>query len=366
MDEMKRFFDCRVPVTTCNLRCHYCYITLNGMFKNKLPEFKYPAEIIGKALSQERIGGACHFNFCGNGETLLPPEMTPILKAILEQGHYIMVVTNGTVVKRFDEILQFPKELLNRLGFKFSFHFLELKRLNIIDKWFGTIKKVKAAGCSISVELTPSDECVSYIDEIKKLCLDNLGAFCHITVARDSTKRKLPILTYLPMNEYRQIWGSFKSPMFDFKLSTFNIKRKEFCYAGLWSGYIDIGTGEMTQCYGPTYSQNIFENINKPINFIPVGHNCLQPHCFNSHAWLTLGLIPELKTPKYSDIRNRICRDGTSWLTEEMNAFLAQKLYDNNELLSHDKQKNIDVNWKKKKVINILNWLKYKFLISKR
>jgi molybdenum cofactor biosynthesis enzyme MoaA len=70
MDKLKRFFDCYIPITTCNLHCHYCYITLQGLFKNRLPEFKYSPETIGKAFSQERMGGICHLNFCGGGETL--------------------------------------------------------------------------------------------------------------------------------------------------------------------------------------------------------------------------------------------------------------------------------------------------------
>jgi hypothetical protein len=217
------------------------------------------------------------------------------------------------------------------------------------------IKKVRAAGCSISVELTPNDEVIPYIDEIKKLCLDNLGALCHVTVARDSTKKKLPILTKLSKDEYRRIWGSFESPMFDFKLSTFNIKRKEFCYAGLWSGCINIGTGELKQCTFSSTLQNIFENINKHICFIPVGHHCLEAHCYNSHSWLTLGLIPELKTPKYSEIRNRSTLDGIYWLTEDMDNFLSGKLYDTNKLLSNREQKKIDAGWK---IRRIKYWLK--------
>ena len=40
MDKIKRFIDCYVPVTTCTLRCHYCYITHHRLFDNKLPTFK--------------------------------------------------------------------------------------------------------------------------------------------------------------------------------------------------------------------------------------------------------------------------------------------------------------------------------------
>jgi hypothetical protein len=292
-------------------------------------------------LSQERLGGVCHFNFCGGGETLLPPEMTGILRTVLEQGHYVFVVTNGTVEKRFSEILEFPWEMLDRLGFKFSFQFLELKRLNLLDSWFERIKRVRRAGCSISVELTPNDETIPYIGEIKALCLRHLGALCHVTVARDSTKRPLPILTKLPPDEYARVWGQFDSPMFDFKQSTFNVRRREFCYAGLWSGVLDVGSGTLRQCYRSLYAQNIFEDEQFPIQLPPVGRRCLEPHCFNSHAWLTLGLIPALRPapPPYAAIRNRRCTDGSQWLTDSMNAFLSGRLYDDNPLLSEAEQR---------------------------
>lgn len=133
MDKMKRFIDINVPVTSCTLRCHYCYITQHRLFSAALPKFRYGAEFIGKALSAERLGGICHINMCGGGETLLPPEMTTIVRAILEQGHYIMIVTNGTVTKRFEEMMTYPVELRQRLGFKFSFHYLELKKRNLLD-----------------------------------------------------------------------------------------------------------------------------------------------------------------------------------------------------------------------------------------
>ena len=102
MDKIKRFIDCYVPVTTCTLRCHYCYITHHRLFDNKLPTFKYTPEQVRKALSKERLGGICLINFCGGGETLLPPEIVKYIRVLLEEGHYIMIVTNATVSKRFD------------------------------------------------------------------------------------------------------------------------------------------------------------------------------------------------------------------------------------------------------------------------
>lgn len=97
MEKIKRFIDIAVPVQTCNLRCPYCYIAQEDKFLAALPYFMYDAKTMGKALSKERLGGVCHFNLCGGGETLLPPQMTEILYELLAQGHYLAVVTNGTV-----------------------------------------------------------------------------------------------------------------------------------------------------------------------------------------------------------------------------------------------------------------------------
>lgn len=147
MCKIKRFIDCYVPVTTCTLRCHYCYITHQRLFSNKLPKFKYEADVLKRALTQERLGGTCMFNFCGGGETLLPPEMPSFIKAVLGNGHYVMVVTNATVSKRFDEIIgMLSAEECSRLFFKFSFHYLELKKRKLLDKFLRISIKLEKQG----------------------------------------------------------------------------------------------------------------------------------------------------------------------------------------------------------------------------
>lgn len=329
--KLKRFIDCYVPVTTCNFRCHYCYITQLRKFDDKLPTFKYSPEYIAKALSKERLGGVCCLNFCGGGETLLPPEVVPIIRALLEEGHFVMVVTNGSMTKRFEEISTFPKELLERLFFKFSFHYLELKRMNMLDRFFGNLKLMRDSGCSFSLEITPNDELIPHIEDIKEIALKEVKALPHITVARDNTKKELPILTSHSKKEYKKIWGQFHSKLFEYKLSVFNKKRKEFCYAGAWSAYLNIGTGILKQCYKGQILQNIYKDLNEPINFCPIGNNCLQSHCYNAHAWLTFGDIPKHKAPFYNEIRDRVCTDGTHWCNKTMREFLSQKLKDNND-----------------------------------
>ncbi|MBR1808754.1 MAG: radical SAM protein [Paludibacteraceae bacterium] len=331
MDQLKRFIDIYVPIESCTLRCDYCYITHHRLFNNKLPKFNYDADTIRKALSKERLGGTCLLNLCAGGETLLAPEMPQYIKALLEEGHYVMVVTNATVDRAFNEMATWPKDLLERLFFKFSYHYMELKKRNLFDRFFNNIRKMRDAGASFTLELTPYDDLVPYIDELKQKAFEELGAIPHVTVARDEHYMGVkPILTKMTREEYQKTWSVFDSKLFDFKFSIFGVKRKEFCYAGAWTGYLNMQTGTLIQCYGFGWTQNIFDDIEKPIKWRPVANCCQEPHCFNGHSWIGLGAIPEIDAPTYAEMRNRVCIDGTEWLQPKMHAFMSQRLYDNN------------------------------------
>ena len=61
-DKIKRFIECFVPITACNLRCHYCYVIQENRRTEKIPQLKYSLEHIAKALSKERFGGICYFS----------------------------------------------------------------------------------------------------------------------------------------------------------------------------------------------------------------------------------------------------------------------------------------------------------------
>ena len=331
MDKMKRFIDIYVPVTTCNFRCHYCYITHNGLFANTLPNFLVSPVDFGKALSRDRLGGICLLNFCGGGETLLPQEIVDYVRAVLDEGHYVMIVTNGTVTKAFERFATFPKSHLSRLFFKFSFHLQQLEEHRLVDRFFSNVRMMRDAGASFTIELTPIDEMIPRQDELRQMCLKEVGAIPHATVARDQHDMdKLPLLSRLSEEEYKKAWQVFSSKLFDFKFSVFGKKRREFCYAGDWASFLNMGTGELTQCNCSLFSQNIFADIEKPIKFKAIGHFCQLPHCYNAHSWLALGTIPELSAPTYADVRNRRCEDGSEWLKPQMKQFLSQKLADNN------------------------------------
>lgn len=332
MDKLKRYIDCIVPIEGCTLRCHYCYITCHRKFNNNKAEFKYTPAQIKAAMTKERLGGTSLINLCGAGETLIPEVVLDYVKVLLENGHYVMVVTNATISQRFDVMAQWPKELLERLFFKFSYHYLELKERNLLDRFFGNIKKMRDAGVSFTIEVTPNDELIPLVDECIERCVSELGAKPHCTVARDeSDPEKLPILTKtLSHDEYRDFWGGkFESKLFEYKLSIFEVPRKEFCYAGLWSNHFILGTGVMKQCYRTLVSQDIVRNPDEPIRIPPIGR-CQELHCYNGHGWIALGDIPELSSPTYAEMRNRICQDGSEWLNEKFKAFVSQRTCDNN------------------------------------
>ena len=339
MDQIKRFLDCYIPTETCNLRCHYCYIAQQRKFENVLASFPQSKETIRAALSKERLGGPCLMNFCAGGETLLSDELLPIVRELVAEGHYAMIVTNGTITKRFEEIASWPAELLQRLFIKFSFHYLEMKRLGWMDRFFDNVNRMKQCGASFTVEITPSDEMIPYIEEVKDTCMQYLGTLCHITVGRDDRTDGIDLLSKHDVDTYQKIWGQFGSELFDFKMKIFHQQRKEFCYAGQWSAYINLVTGDMRQCYCGKELDNIYKDVTKPLRFEPVGCGCSLAYCYNGPAFLSLGYIPELEAPTYAETRNRVCADGSQWLSPAMKAFMSTRLKESNREFT-EKEKN--------------------------
>ena len=69
----------------------------------------------------------------------------------------------------------------------------------------------------------------------------------------------------------------------------------------------------------------------KPIKLKCVGRKCLEPHCYNSHAFLAWGDIPSLKTPYYYEMRNRIqIGRREEWLNPYMKEYCSHKLKEAN------------------------------------
>lgn len=323
---IKRFIDCYVPTEVCNFNCKYCYLGQKGKRKGEINPISHSPEEVTAALSRKRWGGRVFLNFCAAGETLLGDDLLPIIKALVVEGHIVQIVTNGSITKRFEEISKWDIELLDRLFIKFSYHYMELKRLNLTDVFFNNIKLVQSAGASISLEITPDDSIIPYMDEIQEEATYHLGALPHVTVARNENTSKFEILSDLDKNEYQKVWGTFDSPMFDLKMRLLSEKRTEYCYGGEKTFYLDLKIGNLKQCYRGEIIDNIYDNPGADINFKAIGRCCPEEYCYNGHAWLTLGTIPELDVPTYKDMRDRKCTDGSFWLKPGIQELFSQKI----------------------------------------
>lgn len=330
MEEIRRFFECLIPVTACNLRCSYCYVIQRDNRKMKMPELKYSPERIGAGLSKERLGGVCYFSICGAGETLLPEETVQITREILKQGHYVNITTNGTLGKRINELMQLPTDQKERLHFAFSLHYLELQKRNMLDAFFSNVRKVRDNGCSFVVQLNLCDEYEPYLDEISEKCMHEIGAFPQLAATRkeNDLTRDIELLTSHTVEEYRTIGKKFDSPLFDFTMKNFGKKQMGYCYAGDWGGQLNLATGVYSRCYASRIKQDIFKDIEKPISFCAVGRHCKSLFCMNSSHFLALGMIPDqYQDVTYAGLRNR---EEGHWYSEKMKLALSTKLEHNN------------------------------------
>jgi organic radical activating enzyme len=326
---IRKYISCHIPYQNCNLQCSYCYIRQVRNFKQNTTQFHSP-EYIRAALSRKRIGGTALINFCAGGETLMHPEIVPIIAEIVREGHYVTIVTNGTITAAFKKFLDMGIDMTHCF-FKFSYHFVQLKQRNLLKVFFDNVNLMRKAGASITVEAVASDDLVPYIDEMKEWALKEVGALPQLTLPRDDRKDNIDLITGMTMEEYKKIWSEFDSELFRFKLDILYRKRTEKCMAGDWSLQIDLETGIVYQCVGHPQILNVYEDMTQPIRVEAVGCSCRLPYCYNGHVYLTLGDIEEVEAPTYYEVRDRKLADGSHWLTEEMRKIFSQKLYENNK-----------------------------------
>jgi len=207
-----------------------------------------------------------------------------------------------------------------------------LKKRKMFDVFFSNVHKVQNSRASFSIDITPCDELIPYIDDIRKIFENEMnGAMPHISVARDVTTNELRILTLLSKEEYKVIWSVFNSAKFDYKIHEFQKPHHEYCCAGNKSFSLELITGNCRICDGSPIPHemdfyNIYNHPTEKIPFVEIGHNCPTAHCYNCHALLTLGTIPELETPSYDLMLDRVDNDGNHWLKDNMREFYSHRL----------------------------------------
>lgn len=345
MDKVKKLILFSIPMSVCNFRCHYCYLSQREeSYQGIHPAMAYTPEQVAKALSINRVGGKAYMNFCADGETLLVKNIDLYIKLLVKEGHYAEIVTNLTVTPVLEKILSWDRELLKRVEFKCSFHFLELKRKNLLSVFAENVNKIWEAGASANIEITPNDELIPYLDEVKAYSKLHFGALPHLTIARDDRTRKIDYLTGLPMQEYDVVWSQFDSDFWNYKKSIFGKKQRGFCYAGMWSAYVDLSTGIARQCYCGEILGDIFKDPMAPLPQKPIG-KCPLAHCYNGHALLKLGLAPDgdcdASNEGYGDIRNRKMPDGREWIVPELLAFFNSRCAESNKQLTKAEKRRI-------------------------
>lgn len=330
MEKIVKFIELHVVAYPCNLRCNYCFIghKLPDNERGFVAEYKYSPEQVASFLSPKKLGGKAIINFGAYGETLILPQNLEYIKALLAEGHYVMIVSNMTITKSIDALMELPPEQRERLFFKGSYHYIELKKRNLLQTFANNMNKIWAAGCSGTIELVACDAIEPYIDELSEFSLKHFGALPHCTIARNELIPGFTILTEHSLEEYKSIWSKFNSELFNMKMSIWEKKVKSFCYAGDWAFQMEVNNGIITRCNGV---QKIGKMKSSKIPKKPACSYCPLMHCYNGHFYIAAGCVPQIKTPTYAEIRDRVRTDGTHWLTPLYQEIFSQKLYDNNK-----------------------------------
>lgn len=321
------FVSVTVPISYCNLQCEYCYVEQNNDFYQKKATI-YSTEFIRRAFSQQRFGGKALINLCGTGETFLCKGLNEIVKVLLEEGHYVSIISNALIEEPIRELLNNPRA--ERLFFKCSFHYAELKKKNLLEKYSRVVNMIIASKASCSVELVPHDNLIPFQDEIKEYCMREFGAWPHVTVARDESQEGLPILSAYSFEQYKEIWGKFRSPLFETKMRH-QTPETSYCIAGRGTILVDLEHGGCRYCPNSKALENFYHDISVPIHYDEIGLNCKNKYCINSHAYLTLGMIPDVRELSYLDMRDRKCADGNSWVKEPIRSVFVQRVCENLE-----------------------------------
>lgn len=319
----------------CNLRCDYCYVTQRRELGKKVNPFIHLPEYVAASLSKERLGGTSLITVCCDGEPLISDDIVQFIKLVLQNKNYVYLISNGTVTKSINDLCTLPRDELNRLFIRFSFHYTELKKRNLLETFFGNIVKLYNAGVSISLLLVGSDEYIPYLDEINELSIKYLGALPHIDMVRDEKKgqdKHLMIDSKLSVDEYLKFWEKYESVFFKVKEDSRILHKGGICTAGKNIVHMDMISGDISRCPWGEYVDNAYEDISREIHFWDHGKECQMEYCGCSSMFFGFGVREDYYDfPTAYELWNRTTADGKNWIHDEAKAFLSQK-FDKSQL----------------------------------
>lgn len=300
MEQIVKMINGVIHTSGCTLSCEYCYLA-QANYKNEIgikKALQYPLDVVRQACSKERLGGTCFIQIIGDGETLLPEDAVDLICAILQEGHYVQVINNGTLTKRIRELVErVEKEnVSDHLLMSFSLHFLELEKRNLLDTYADNVNYVREKGISYRVSLVCGDDYIDAAERIHQFCKTNLGGV-HLESTRarkdDKTGNAVGVFSKYDKEIYcKKVEKEFPSLNLKQIEEYERLDNHQFCYAGQWYFQVDFTTGTYWQCLrnaGPKY--NFFEKLNEKLILEPVGMGCKASFCWCGWA-PKLNLIP--------------------------------------------------------------------------
>lgn len=328
MEKIDRYIQATINTNGCNLACDYCYLKLQGN-NSKGAKLNYSLDTMQQALDRNRWG-TCFISITGDGETLLDNTVVELARRLLENGHFLNIVNNGTQTKNLRLMADtFPKEYVDKVMLTFSLHYLELKKRGLLDIYFENIRYMRKAGFSAYIHLVLADEYIEIMDEIKEVCLREVGVLPQVGIVRDEhDPDDRSLYSKYTKEEYFEYARSFDSAFFELQAALYEKgKITEYCYAGELAVLLNLSTGEAKQCMCNVDNLNVFDNPTDKLPFRAVGHKCASPWCFCA-TFQILGMIPGLELPTYRDI---FAGSRSEWATETMKYALSDKLADKRE-----------------------------------
>lgn len=323
-DKVVKRFTCGLGNCACNLHCSYCILDSHEEKMKFQAEFNHSVPFMIKALSRNRLGGRALFSIAGGGETLLKPGLIELAYGLLSEGHYIIFTTNGTVTQKINELLAFEPEMVKRMMFTLSMHYLELKENNLLDVFFDNARKIREAGASIELSIVGCDAYLPYIDEIMQMCLEKLGFLpSPIAVRPDNkmaTERQLD--SKLDKETYLKTWERFSQIKMEAVRALWH-EISEECYAGIQTAKLNLQDGWMRQCENDQKRiDNIYDDIKREIQFLKKPHPCNMGCCYCYGIPLSGRTLSTGKIPTNYQLINRVDKNGVSTINETMRGVL--------------------------------------------